>query len=259
MDSPVYKLEQVVQSREGLEDFEGPLDLILFLLSKNKIEIQDIPIALILDQYLAYLDLRQQMDLEVTSEFIAMAAQLMFIKTRMLLSIEDEEAQSEMDQLIKSLEERRNNETYGRIKCVVEQLGPMSEFGRNIMLKTPEPMEREKIFEYDHMPEDLVVAYRDVEDRVERAAPPSVESFSKIVSHEPYPVATKASEIMERLKALGRTSFRLLFRGNRSRSELVATFVAVLELCKNRMIHLAGGEEDCSVTPVEDAGETLSL
>ena len=58
MDEPVYKLEQVVHSREGLEDFEGPLDLILFLLSKNKIEIQDIPIALIVEQYLAYLERR---------------------------------------------------------------------------------------------------------------------------------------------------------------------------------------------------------
>ena len=100
MDGPVYKLEQVVHSREGMEDFEGPLDLILFLLGKNKIEIQDIPIALILEQYLEYLELRQQMDLEVASEFITMAAQLMFIKTRMLLSIEDEEAKSEMAELI---------------------------------------------------------------------------------------------------------------------------------------------------------------
>ena len=92
---------------ETLQDFEGPLDLILFLLSKNKIEIQDIPIALILDQYLAYLEKRQQMDLEVASEFVTMAAHLMYIKTRMLLSIEDEEAQNEMDELIKSLEEDR--------------------------------------------------------------------------------------------------------------------------------------------------------
>ena len=91
MDNPIFKLEKVVQSRasEVMEDFEGPLDLILFLLSKNKIEIQDIPIALILDQYLAYLEQRQQMDLEVASEFITMAAHLMYIKTRMLLSIED--------------------------------------------------------------------------------------------------------------------------------------------------------------------------
>ena len=105
MDNPVFKLEGVVHERsaEALQDFEGPLDLILFLLSKNKIEIQDIPIALILDQYLAYLEQRKQLDLEVASEFITMAAHLMYIKTRMLLSLEDEQAQSEMDELIASL------------------------------------------------------------------------------------------------------------------------------------------------------------
>ena len=109
MDSPMFKLEKVVQRKaaEPLEDFEGPLDLILFLLSKNKIEIQDIPIALILDQYLEYLEKRQQMDLEVASEFVTMATHLMYIKTRMLLSIEDEEAQSEMDALIQSLQDRQ--------------------------------------------------------------------------------------------------------------------------------------------------------
>ncbi len=254
MDSPVYKLEQVVQSREGLEDFEGPLDLILFLLGKNKIEIQDIPIALILDQYLEYLDLRQKMDLEIASEFVTMAAQLMFIKTRMLLSIEDEEAQSEMDLLIKSLEERRNNEAYERIKRTAEMLGPMNEFGRNIMLKTPEPFEHEKVYLYDHAPEDLLAALREVAIRSERNEPPSLESFSKIVSHEPYPVSMKAGEIMEYLKSLGKVTFHMLFRGNRSRSEVVATFLAVLELCKNRMIYLAGSEFDCAVTPAGDAG-----
>ena len=101
MDNPIFKLEKVVQGKGGevMEDFEGPLDLILFLLSKNKIEIQDIPIALILEQYLEYLEVRKQMDLEVASEFITMAAHLMYIKTRMLLSLEDEEAQSEMEAL----------------------------------------------------------------------------------------------------------------------------------------------------------------
>ncbi len=105
----------MVQPKTGetLEDFEGgPLDLILFLLNKNKIEIQDIPIALILDQYLAYLEQRKQMDLEVASEFVTMASHLMYIKTRMLLSIEDEEAQSEMDALIQSLAERQRGDAY---------------------------------------------------------------------------------------------------------------------------------------------------
>ena len=147
MDNPIYKLEKVVQGKgdEALQDFEGPLDLILFLLSKNKIEIQDIPIAIILDQYLAYLEQRQQMDLEVASEFVTMASHLMYIKTRMLLSIEDEEAQSEMDALIKSLEERKRAEVYLRIKSLAERMGPMGEFGRNIMTKNPEPMERGRI------------------------------------------------------------------------------------------------------------------
>ena len=119
MDNPIYKLEKVVRDRreEDMQDFEGPLDLILYLLGKNKIEIQDISISLICDQYLAYLEKRQSMDLEVASEFITMASQLMFIKTRMLLSIEDEEAQSEMDALVKALEERRRNETYVRVKA----------------------------------------------------------------------------------------------------------------------------------------------
>ena len=259
MDSPVFKLEQVVHNREGMEDFEGPLDLILFLLSKNKIEIQDIPIALILDQYLAYLELRQQMDLEVASEFITMAAQLMFIKTRMLLSIEDEEAQSEMDQLIRSLEERRSSENYAKVKAAAAKLGPMGEFGRNIMVRGPEPVERGKVYLYDHQPEDLLSAMQEIMERSERRAPPPLTNFTEIVQHEPYPAPSKAGEILERLKHIGITSFRLLFRGSRSRSEVVATFIAVLELCKAKMIHLAGSDTDCTVTPTGEGGDTLSL
>ena len=105
MENPVFKLEKVVRSKaeEEMQDFEGPLDLILYLLGKNKMEIQDISISLICDQYMAWLSRRQELDLEVASEFVTMASQLVYIKTRMLLSIEDEEAQSEMDALIASL------------------------------------------------------------------------------------------------------------------------------------------------------------
>ena len=102
MDSPVYKLEKVdrAKAQDEMQDFEGPLDLILFLLGKNKLEIQNISIALICDQYLQWLEARKQMDLEVASEFVAMASHLIYLKTRMLLSIEDEEAKGEMDALI---------------------------------------------------------------------------------------------------------------------------------------------------------------
>ena len=97
MDGPIYHLERVVKVKtEDLEDFVGPLDLILHLLNKNKMEIKDIQISLILDQYLQWMSQRKELDLEVASEFVTMASHLVYIKTRMLLSIHDEEALSEM-------------------------------------------------------------------------------------------------------------------------------------------------------------------
>ena len=184
MDDPIFKLEKVVQTRgdEPLEDFEGPLDLILYLLGKNKIEIQDIPIALILEQYQDYLEKRKRMDLEVASEFITMAAQLMFIKTRMLLNLEDEEAQSEMDALIKSLEERKRGEAYARVRMLSERLAPLSEFGRNILTRPPEPMERGKIYEYDQEPVDLVLTMQEVTDRQGAPEAPPIRAFDEIGS-----------------------------------------------------------------------------
>ena len=79
---PTYHLEGVIQNKEEMADFEGPLNLILMLLSKNKIEIRDIQISLILEQYLAYLDEMKAMDLEIASEFVQMASHLLYIKTR---------------------------------------------------------------------------------------------------------------------------------------------------------------------------------
>jgi segregation and condensation protein A len=261
LDNPIFKLEKVVQERgqETLQDFEGPLDLILFLLSKNKIEIKDISIAMILDQYLEYLERRQQMDLEVASEFVTMAAHLMYIKTRMLLSIEDEEAQNEMDALIKSLEDRKRGEIYLKIKMLTERMGPMSEFGRNILTKTPEPMERGIIYEYDPEPADLVLAMQEVLDRQGQVQPPQLGVFEDIVKREPYSVERKARELFQRLKQGGITRFLLLFRGSRSRSELVATFMAVLELCRSRAIRLAGSVTDCTVSCSGELPEELKF
>ena len=247
MENPVFKLEKVVRSKEEMQDFEGPLDLILFLLSKNRMEIQDISISLICDQYLEWLSLRQSMDLEVASEFVTMASHLVYIKTRMLLSIEDEEAQSEMDALIQSLEERRRNERYVQVKAAAEQLQPMGEFGRNILTRPPESVKRGKIYEYDHVQADLILAMAEIQSRAERRLPPPRTAFENIVQHEPYPVESKAREILQRLKQFGATHFRMLFRGNRSRSEMVATFLAVLELCRAHVLRLTGSESECTV------------
>ena len=127
------------------------------------------------------------------------------------------------------------------------------------MVRGPEPVERGKTYRYDHQPEDLLAAMQEIADRGERRAPPPLTNFTEIVQQEPYPVASKAGEILERLKQLGITSFRLLFRGSRSRSEVVATFIAVLELCRARRIRLSGCVTDCTVTTPGEGGDTLCL
>ena len=261
MENPVFKLEKVVRTRTETEmqDFEGPLDLILFLLGKNKMEIQDISISLICDQYLRWMDRRQQMDLEVASEFVTMASHLVYLKTRMLLSLEDEEARNEMDALIQSLEERRRSETYGKVKTLAGQLDVLGEFGRNILTRDPEPMEREKSFQYDHSPGDLLRAMGDIRSRMDRELPPAEDPFEEIVGQEPYPVAGKAREILARLRTGAVTRFLQLFKGNKSRSEVVATFLAVLELCRAKVLHLTGNQRDCDVRQDRELPDDLTL
>ena len=255
MDSPIYHLERVVKARtEDLEDFTGPLDLILHLLSKNKMEIKDIQISLILDQYLAWMDQRKELDLEVASEFVTMASQLLYIKTRMLLSIHDEEALSEMEQLIATLEAHQRNENYLKIKEVVPQLDQRYTYGQDFLTKEPEPLRTSRAYRYVHPKEDLKKAMLAVLARSDHKLPPPVSAFQGIVGREPYPVAEKAMEILNRLLHLGVTRFRSLFRGSRSRSEVVATFLAVLELCKARRLRLAGTAEDCTVTSTGESG-----
>ena len=249
MDSPIFKLDNVVRIREeeALENFVGPLDLILYLLSKNKIELQDIKIADILDQYLAYIDKRHEMDLEVASEFVSMAAHLVYIKTRMLLSVEDAEAQSELEQLIQSLEERKRSETYKNVKIFAEGLSERNSFGQNIFVRSPEHSGMETIYEYDHEKEDLFNCFKVLRSHTQAEELPPFEAFDGIVMHEPYPVEAKAESIIERLIKKGKAVFRSLFQGARSRSEIVATFLAVLELCKGNQVRIAGSASDCTI------------
>ena len=249
MEAPIYHLEGVVKAKEeNMEDFVGPLDLILHLLSKNKMEIKDIQISLILDQYLEWMNKRKELDLEVASEFVTMASHLIYIKTRMLLSIHDEEALSEMEQLIATLEAHQRNENYLKIKAVVPALDDRYRYGRDYLTKVPEAIQPDRTYRYVHQKEDLLKAMTAVLSRTDNKLPPPVAAFQGIVGREPYPVADKAGEILHRLVQFGVTRFRALFRGNRSRSEVVATFLAVLELCKAHRVRLAGTEEDCTVT-----------
>lgn len=249
MEAPIYHLEKVVKAKqEDLEDFNGPLDLILHLLSKNKIEIRDIQITLLLDQYLEWMERREQLNLEIASEFVTMAAHLVYIKTRMLLSIEDEEAMSEMEQLMSALEAHQRHESYLKIKAVAQPLGQRYAFGQDLLVKSPEPLKGNREYQYVHEVGDLLIALNGTLERIGNKMPPPVQAFDGIVGREPYPVASKARAILERLIQFGVTRFWALFRNSRSRSEVVATFLAILELSKANRIHLAGTAEDCTVT-----------
>ena len=245
MGQPQYRLEGIVRTRtEQMEDFEGPLDVIFLLLSKNKIEIQDVSITAILEQYLAYLEEMKRLDMEIASEFITMASHLMLIKTKMLLSAaEAAEAQSELDVLRQSLLERQRKEAMEAVRTAITWLEPRNEIGRCLFTKQPEPLRRDQSYRYRHQPEDLLKALEDIAERNQRQLPPPTVNFQGIVGKEPYPVTKKAGEVLRRLVLKGIERLKNLFKGNRSRSEIVATFLAVLELCKTNSVSL---EDDVS-------------
>jgi len=234
MTEPQYRLEGIVRTRnEGMEDFEGPLDVIFLLLSKNKIEIQDVSITAILEQYLAYLDEMKRLDMEIASEFITMASHLMLIKTKMLLSeAEREEAQSELDQLRQSLIERQRKEAIEQIRIAISVLEPRNEIGRCMFTKAPEPLRKDRSYRYRHEPADMLRALDEIAERNNRQLPPPTVNFKGIVGKEPYPVTRKAGEVLRTLIMRGVERLKNLFKGNKSRSEIVATFLAILELCK---------------------------
>ena len=240
MGQPQYRLEGIVHTRsETMEDFEGPLDVIFLLLSKNKIEIQDVSITAILDQYLAYLDEMKRLDMEIASEFITMASHLMLIKTKMLLSAaEQAEAESELDLLRHSLVERRRKEAKDQIRKAVTELEPRNEIGRCLFTKDPEPLRRDKTYRYQHDIRDILRALDMIAERNARQLPPPTANFMGIVGKEPYPIGRKTGEVLRQLVLRGMERLKNLFRGNKTRSEVVATFLAVLDLCKNNKVVL---------------------
>ena len=262
MAEPQYRLEGIVHTRnEGMEDFEGPLDVIFLLLSKNKIEIQDVSITAILEQYLAYLDEMKRLDMDIASEFISMASHLMLIKTKMLLSAaEQAEAESELDQLRQSLIERQRKEAIEQIRMAVAVLEPRNEIGRCIFTKDPEPLRKDRTYQYQHEPMDLLRALDAISERNNKELPPPTNNFKGIVGKEPYPVGRKAAELLRRLVLRGVDRLKNLFKGNKSRSEVVATFLAVLEMCKTGSVRLeddnSGENPNVRVIEKKEGGET---
>lgn len=227
MDNPNFFLEGIVKDNNELQDFEGPLSLILSLLSKNKIEIRDISISDILNQYLEYLDKMQSMDLEIASEFVQMAAHLLFIKTKTLLSGDKEV--SELEVLMSSLEQLKYKDTFAAVQRIVPEIKKAAELGMLFYTKQPELPDKNLIeYSYRHEPVDLLKAMYNIYSRGGRAEPPDMSR--SIPQRIVYSIRDKSLYILKRLKK-GRASLDELYRECLSKSEVVATFMSVLELC----------------------------
>lgn len=222
-----------------LEIFDGPLDLLLSLISKNKVEITDIPISLICAQYLDYIRQMQEFDLDIAADFIAMAAQLMYIKSRMLLPTYGEEnAEDPRADLVQSLME------YQRFKQAGGMLSLREALGRDLFVRGQEPRERDPDrYRYESTVDALVRAVEDIFRRAERFLPPPVSSFRGIVGHEPVSVEEKLGELIHLFTKQETVDFQTLVLSARSRSEVVAIFLAVLELSKSRRVLIEDGED----------------
>lgn len=227
MQDPTFHLEGIVRTRDEPEDFSGPLSLILMLLSKNKIEIRDLKISEILDQYLEHIATMEEMDLEVASEFVQMASHLVYIKTRTLLVGEKEV--TELEELMSSLERLKCQDLYVSVKAVTPRLLTASSRGSLMFAKEPEHLERDsRDYEYRHEPFELLRALASVMTRGGKVRTPEPEILvpKRII----YNVREKCGQLVELLRG-GRRSLRELFAMSRSRSEVVAAFISVLELC----------------------------
>ncbi len=235
-----------------LENFDGPLDLLLHLIVKNKVDIYDIPIAEILDQYLDILHTAQEMDMDAAGDFIAMAAQLVYIKSKMLLPRHEEEDEEDPRAgLVEMLLE------YQRLKQVTPYLKEKGEIGRNLFIKGPESFGNAPI-EYHQSVNDLVRAANTMLTKKQRRIPPPVSAFTGIVGREPVPVSRQITVILRHFAQNTRLCFVHLFDDASNRSEIVATFLAVLELSKMHRIVLIGEGENIELTLIGEGSGQVS-
>ena len=226
-----------------LEVFEGPLDLLLHLISKHKLNINDIPIFELVEQYVAYVRQMEESDMDVASEFIEMAARLVYIKTVSLLPVHEEAEQLKMELTGELIE-------YRDCKIMAEKLSKQSD-GVDYFCRKPEELPKDMTYRKIHKPQDILSAYLSAVGKEKRKLPPPIEAFSAIVTHKIVSVSARIVYIYRKLLKNTKRQFSEFFEQSSSRSEMVATFLAILELVKNGKVKL---NEDNSVVTLNRGG-----
>ena len=222
-----------------LEQFEGPLDLLLSLISKNKVNIEDIPISLICDQYMEYINEAQRLDMDVASEFIVMASELMLIKSRMLLPRTEEDTEDPRKLLTDALLR------YQEAKAAAEKFAPLYAYFSGRAVKDTDEVTVDKTFVADQEPEALCLAVRRIIANTSAEERNSVQVFSPMIRKPIVPVEVKIVGILNRINEnKGKASLDELLSDSVSLPDMIAIFIGVLELVKVRRLIIDDDTED---------------
>lgn len=223
-----------------LQIFEGPLDLLLHLIKKNKVSIYDIPIVEITEQYMEYISMMEEMDLEISSEFLVMATHLLYIKSKMLLPKHEEEEEDPRQNLVDRLLE------YKKMKEAGEKLKNMQFSGYLSFYKGPQEIKgikQPKKIESESL-DKLTKAFLEILKKAERKEPPPVNKFDGIVGREVVSVKTKTEHILKKLKKGSKIGFKKSFSDVKTKSEAVSQFLAILELLRMGVLKVIEEEND---------------
>ncbi len=226
-----------------IEVYEGPLDLLLSLIAKHKMDIKDIKISLIFEQYMAYVETLQRMDMEVAGEFITRASELMLIKSKMLLP-RTEESEDPRAPLVDALLEHQ------RAKAAAEFLRIQSAGHFDTFTKMPSEPEKSD-YSRGHAVELLAEAFSRIADRIVLRKDTVEPELFKRIEDRYYTVEEKTADIMSYMESKRICVFEDLFASVRSRGEAVALFMALLELVRDGFIDVERNGEDIELSYAE--------
>ena len=222
-----------------LDVFEGPLDLLLNLIAKNKLNIYDIPIAELLEQYMAQIHEMQAADMDVASEFLEMAARLVHIKSVSLLPKKEEEAALKQELTGQLLEYQQCKEAAMRLR---------ERFSLDSIVRAQADIPADLTYKRHHKPQELLSAYLSMLGKKKPPEPQKPEdTISKLITRRVVSVASQIVFVLRSLWKKRHVSLKELFRGKNDPSERVAAFLAVLELVKDKRLRVDGDGEDCEI------------
>lgn len=222
-----------------LDVFEGPLDLLLNLIAKNKLNIYDIPIAELLEQYMAQIHEMQAADMDVASEFLEMAARLVHIKSVSLLPKKEEEAALKQELTGQLLEYQQCKEAAMRLR---------ERFSLDGFVRAQADIPADLTYKRHHKPQELLSAYLSMLGKKKPPEPQKPEdTISKLITRRVVSVASQIVFVLRSLWKKRHVSLKELFRGKNDPSERVAAFLAVLELVKDKRLRVDGDGEDCEI------------